>query len=136
MSLPGEVTLRTLIVEDNAAYRLIIRDALKTLFPSMVIQEASEGKEAIQKVGAFQPQLIFMDIRLPDENGLHLTGRIKKSHPDTKVIIMTGFDSVEYREAAVRCGANDYIAKDSLNPGQLETLVKSVLSSGSQQGNN
>ena len=127
MSFPGEVKLRTLIVDDNAPYREIIKDTLKTLFPTMIIQEASEGNEAIQKIGTFQPQIIFMDIRLPDENGLHLTERIKTSHPDTKVIILTGYDSVEYREAAIRCRANGYIAKDSLNPGQLETLIKSLI---------
>ena len=93
----------------------------------MVIQEASEGNEAIQKVGVFQPQLILMDIRLPDENGLHLTEKIKASHPDTKVIIVTGYDSVEYREAAARCGANGYIAKESLNREQLETLIRSLV---------
>jgi DNA-binding NarL/FixJ family response regulator len=127
MSFPGEGKLRTLIVEDNASYREIIRDTLITLFPSIVIQEASEGNEAIHKIGIFQPQLIFMDIRLPDENGLHLTERIKTSHPDTKVIIMTSYDSMEYREAAIRYGANGYISKDSLNPGQLEKLVKSII---------
>ena len=127
MSFAGDVKLRTLIVEDNAPYREIIRDTLKTLFPTMIIQEASEGNEAIQKVGAFQPQLIFMDIRLPDDNGLHLTERIKTSHTDTKVVIMTGFDSVEYREAASRCGANGYIDKDSLNSGQLEKLFKPLV---------
>ena len=127
MSFPGEVKMRTLIVEDNASYREMIRDSLNTLFPSMVIHEASEGNEAIRKVGVFQPQLIFMDIRLPDENGLRLAERIKASHPDTKVIIMTNYDSVEYREAATRCGANGYIAKDSLTPGQIEKLVKSAV---------
>jgi DNA-binding NarL/FixJ family response regulator len=127
MSDPGGVKLRTLIVEDNAPYREIIKDTLKTLFPTMIIQEASEGNEAIQKVSAFQPQLIFMDIRLPDENGLQLTERITASHPDMKVIIMTGYDSVEYREAAIRCRANSYVAKDSLNPRELETLIKSLV---------
>lgn len=127
MNFPGEVKLRTLIVEDNAPYREIMKDTLRTLFSTMVIQEASEGKEAIQKVDVFQPQLILMDIRLPDENGLHLTERIKGSHPDTKVIILTGYDSVEYRQAATRCGADGYIAKDCLNPGELQTLIKSLV---------
>ena len=68
-----------------------------------------------------------MDIRLPGENGLHLTEKIKTRHPDTKVIIMTSYDSTEYREAAIRYGANGYISKDSLNPGQLEKLVKSII---------
>ena len=93
----------------------------------MDIREASEGKEALQKVGVFQPQLILMDIRLPDENGLHLIKRIKQSHLDTKVIIMTGYDPVEYRGAAIRSGANGYIPKDFLNPGQFETLIKSLV---------
>jgi len=93
----------------------------------MVIEEASEGREVIQKAGASQPQLIFMDIRLPDDYGLHLTKRIKAGNPDTKIIIMTGYDSMEYREAAIGCGANGYIAKDSLNKGQVETLIKSLV---------
>jgi hypothetical protein len=50
MSFPGEVKMRTLIVEDIASYREMIRDSLKTLFPSMVIHEASGGNEAIQTV--------------------------------------------------------------------------------------
>ena len=123
MSFSGEVKIRALIVDDSAAYREIIRDSLKTLFPSMVIHEVSEGNEAIQQVGVFQPQLILMDIRLPDANGLHLTERIKTSHPDTKVVIMTGYDCVEYREAATRCGANGYLAKDSFKPEELEKLI-------------
>jgi DNA-binding NarL/FixJ family response regulator len=127
VSFPGEVKLKALIVEDNASYREIIKDTLTTLFPTIIIQEASEGKEAIQKVGVFQPQLIFMDIRLPGENGLHLTERIKASHPDTKVIILTGYDSPEYEEASTRCGANGYLPKDCLNPAELQTLIKSLV---------
>ncbi len=127
MSFPEEVKVRTLIVEDDAPYREILKDTLKTLFPTMVIQEASEGKEAIQKAGVFQPQLIFMDIGLPDENGLQITERIKTSHPGTKVIILTGYDSVEYRQAATRCGANGYVAKGCLNPEELQTLIKSLV---------
>ena len=127
MSSSGEAQLKTLIVDDNASFRGIIRDTLNALFPSMAIQEASEGSEAIQKVASFQPQVIFMDIRLPDENGLDLTKRIKASHPDTKVIIMTAYDAVEYREAATRFGAQGYFAKDALSTEQLEALIKSLV---------
>jgi len=127
MDFPEEVNVRTLIVEDNALYREALRDTIQSLFPSMVIQEASEGNDAIQKAGVFQPQLILMDIRLPGENGLHLTQKIKTTYPHMKVVIITGYDSVEYREAAIRSGAMGYVAKDSLNPEQLETLIKSLV---------
>jgi len=127
MSSPEEVMLNTLIIEDNANFRRVLKNNLETLFPSMVIHEAAEGNEALQKVDTFRPELIFMDIGLPGENGLQLTQRIKTSYPDTKVIILTSHDTLEYREAAIRCGANCFITKGSLNWEQLETLVKSLV---------
>ena len=128
MDFPGEAKFKTLIVEDNATYRGLLRESLESLFPSMVIQEAVEGKEALQRVESLRPELVFMDIRLPGESGLQLTARIKTSYPDTKVIILTSYDTLEYREAAARCGATCFIAKDSLNFGQVEMLVTSALS--------
>jgi YesN/AraC family two-component response regulator len=121
------LNLKTLIVEDNASFRGMLKDRLKTLFPSMVIQEAAEGNEALQKVDAFQPDLIFMDIQLPGENGLQLTKKIKTKYLNTKIIILTGYDSLEYREAAIRSGGNCYILKDSLNYVQLENLLKTLV---------
>ncbi len=128
MDFKGEVKLKALIVENNAFFRRMLKENLLARFPSMVIQEAEEGKEALQRVQALQPELIFMDLQLPGENGLQLTKKIRTSHPGTKVIILTGHDIPEYREAATRCGANAFITKDSLNAGQVEELVKSLLS--------
>ena len=65
--------LRTLIVDDNALFRQTFKEILQTLFPSMVIHEASERNEALQRVDTFRPELIFMDIRLPGENAFQLT---------------------------------------------------------------
>ena len=80
MDVSGKILdLKVLIVEDNASFRIILNDKLKTLFPSIIIQEAAEGDEALQKMDAFRPDLIFMDIRLPGENGLQLTQKNKGS---------------------------------------------------------
>lgn len=128
MDLPGEVKLKTLIVENNASFRGMLKENLLARFPSIVIQEAEEGTEALQRIEALQPDLIFMDLQLPGENGLQLTKKIKTSYPGTKVIILTGHDILEYREAATRCGADAFIIKDFLKPEQIEELVKSVLS--------
>jgi len=67
------LNLKTLIVEDNASFREILKDKLQTLFSSIVIYEAAEGREALQKLDALEPDLVFMDIRLPGENGIQLT---------------------------------------------------------------
>ncbi len=90
----------------------------------MIIHEASEGNEALQTVDSFHPELIFMDIRLPGENGFQLTHKIKTTCPDIKVMILTGYDILEYREAAIRSGADGFVAKDSL--GQVE-MIKSII---------
>ena len=126
MHFSGEgLKLNALIVEDNASFSRTLKDSLQTLFPSMVIHEAGKGEEALQKVDTFHPQLIFMDIRLPGENGLELTQKIKVTHPETRVMILTSYDTQEYREAAVRCGANCFIPKDSMSRKLLETFVRS-----------
>ena len=108
------LNLKTLIVDDNALFREVLKETLQPLFPSMVIYEAAEGIEALQVVDSQKPDLVFMDIRLPGENGIQLTQKIKTSYPNTKIIILTSYDSLEYREAAIRSGGSGYISKDSL----------------------
>ena len=122
--------LKTLIVEDHALFRQTFKEGLQALFPSMMIQEAAEGRDGLQKVDTFHPELIFMDIQLPGENGLELTKRIKASYPHIQIIILTSHDIPEYREAASRCGASCLMGKGSLNWKVIEILVKSIASVG------
>jgi DNA-binding NarL/FixJ family response regulator len=117
--------LKALIVEDNAFFRSAFKETLQRLFPSMVIEEASEASEVLQRVDSFLPNLIFMDIQLPGGNGLQLTKKIKADHPDISVVIVTSHDIPEYREAAVQYGAKCFLPKDSLNWREIETLIKS-----------
>ena len=121
------LNLKTLIVEDNASFREILKDKLQTLFSSMAIYKTAEGREALQKLDALEPDLVFMDIRLPGENGIQLTQKIRAKYPNTKVIILTSYDSLEYRRAAIQSGGNCYIPKDSLNNIQIEKLVKTLI---------
>lgn len=118
--------MRTLIVEDNATFRKTFRDILCNIFPFMVVEEAMDGSEALEKIESFLPQLIFMDIRLPGETGLQLTRKIKAGHPDVVVIILTDYNLPEYREAAFDSGADDFVIKGSLNPADIEALVRSI----------
>ena len=117
---------RILIVEDNDAYRKSLRDALQKSFPEIAIDEATNGREALQKVDPFPPNLIFMDIRLHDEkNGLELTKEIKTTHPNIHVVILTYCDMPEYRTAASEYGVEGFLVKASLGQKELEELVKS-----------
>jgi DNA-binding NarL/FixJ family response regulator len=118
---------RTLIVEDNPLFRQTIADILSTQFPSMVVEEAADGKTALQKIEDAIPELVFMDIKLPGENGLHLTEHIKKRHPEIVVAILTSYDWPEYRDAAYKFGANYFIMKGSSTNKEIVELIESIL---------
>ncbi len=104
---------RILIVEDNAFFLQFLKETLHSRFPSVDILEAANGEEALQKIRTFPPDTIFMDLRLPGENGLELTKKIKAQYPNIIIIILTNYDLPEYREAAYQCRANHFLPKDS-----------------------
>jgi DNA-binding NarL/FixJ family response regulator len=118
---------RTLIVEDNPLFRQTILDILSAQFPSMVLEEAADGKTALERIDDALPDLIFMDIKMPGENGLHLTEHIKRKHPEVVVVILTSYDWPEYREAAYKFGANYFIMKGSSSNKEIVELIESIL---------
>jgi len=126
---------KTLIVEDSLAFRQTLMDILRTKFPGMVLEEAADGKEALRQVSAILPDLIFMDIRLPGENGLQMTQKIKRKHPQIKIIILTSYDLPEYREASARYGADNFIIKGSATSGGILSLVESILKDAGYNNN-
>jgi DNA-binding NarL/FixJ family response regulator len=122
--------LRVLIVEDNLIFREAFKKSLFDYFPSMVIEEAAKGDEALEKIKGGPPHLIFMDIRLPGVNGLQLTQRIKKDFPDINIGILTDYDLPEYRQAAVQYGADRFYVKNSFKWDELEGFVQSISPGG------
>jgi two-component system response regulator YesN len=124
----GITMVKILLVEDNASLRQSLKEILHLQFPSMVIEEAAEGNEALRKVGAFLPDLIFMDIKLPGKSGLYLTKKIKKDHPKIIIVILTCYDSPAYRDAAFECGADHFIGKGTLIWKEIEALIRSISS--------
>ena len=119
---------KMMLVEDNVIFRELLRDSLRHKFPLMEIAEAGNGVEALKMIDSLSPNLIFMDIKLPGENGLKLTEKIKKIHPDTIIIILTSNDLPEYREAAFRFKADYFCSKGSMTNEEVIRLVKSILS--------
>jgi len=124
MVMPGG--LKVLIVEDSALFRQLFKKALHDRFSSIEIYEAADGEEALQKIESLRPNLIFMDIGLPGENGLELTKQVKARYPNIIVIILTGYDLPEYREFSSRY-ADYFFSKDSSTTDNIFTLVESIL---------
>ena len=118
---------KTMLVEDSSSFRKTIKYNLQDQFPSMDIIEAADGVEAFQKIDGHPPNLIFMDISLPGENGLELTRKIKADYPGVIIIILTSHDSPEYREAAARYKANYFFSKGAIATDEILKLVKSII---------
>jgi CheY-like chemotaxis protein len=100
-----------LLVEDNVSFRHALSDILLSYFPLMGVEEASDGKEALGKVEYQRPDLIFMDIQLPGENGLEITRQIKRVYTDIVIVILTSCGLPEYRQQAFRNGADCFLSK-------------------------
>jgi len=121
---------RVLIVEDSTIFRTLLKETLQSRFPLMEILEAADGEKAMKEITACLPNLVFMDIKLPGENGLDLTAKIKAKYPDVIVILLTSYDTPEYREAAVKAKADHFLAKGSSSREGILRLVESFLGGG------
>jgi CheY-like chemotaxis protein len=119
---------KILLVEDNVTFRQVLKQSLHECFPCLLITEAVDGEEALRKIDTLLPNLIFMDINLPGENGLELTRKIKATHPETPIIILTSHDLPEYRQVAYEHGANSFLVKGSFTLRELVTMVESFIS--------
>lgn len=119
-------SFRVLIVEDSTLFRQLFKETLHNRFSLVEFYEAIDGEEALLQVESLRPNLIFVDIRLPGENGLQLTQKIKARYPNIIIIILTGYDLPEYREASSQY-ADYFFSKDSLITRNILTLVESIL---------
>jgi two-component system response regulator DevR len=102
---------RILIVDDHEVVRLGLR-ALLDRHPNFeVVAEASNAKEAIERVSTYRPDVVVMDIRLPGTSGVEACQQIVEAHPATKVIMLTSYAEDEMLFAAIRAGAAGYVLK-------------------------
>jgi len=118
--------LKILIAEDNDDFRQSLKDVLVRRFPTMVVDEAIDGNDALLQGNGHHHDLIFMDISMPGKNGLEVTRAIKDSDPETVVCLITNYDLQEYRDAAEECGADHFVIKDDLSESLIFGLVTSI----------
>ena len=105
--------VRILIVDDHA----VVREGLKTILEAegnlKIVGEAGDGREALEKAEELKPDVIFMDITMPDLSGIETTRLILERLPAVRIIILSMHASNEYVIRAIRAGARAYILKES-----------------------
>jgi two-component system chemotaxis response regulator CheY len=103
------MTRTVLVVDDSSLQRSIITGALGDYFN--VVGEAENGREAVELFESTQPDLVTMDIMMPEMDGVEATDRIKQTTDETKVMMCTSVEQAEKMKQAVRAGADEYVTK-------------------------
>ena len=121
--------IRVLLVDDQALVRAGFRMILDAEPEMEVVGEAADGREAIDQVRALRPEIVLMDIRMPELDGLEATRRILAGGDEApKILMLTTFDLDEYVYEALRAGASGFLLKDT-PPEQLVSAIE-VISQG------
>jgi DNA-binding NarL/FixJ family response regulator len=121
------VTLGVLIADDQALMRAGFRMILAAEPDLEVVGEATTGHEAVAEAGRLRPDVVLMDVRMPEMDGIEATRRLLDGNGDTKVVMLTTFDMDEYVYEALRAGASGFLVKD-VPPEQLIAGIRSVAS--------
>lgn len=118
---------KVLIVDDELLVRNYIRSLLDWKnFGFEVCGEAANGMEALEKVEAYKPELVIMDISMPVMDGVVLSGRIAKEYPHSRMFALSGYDDYQYVRRTLTNGAIDYILKDRLDEEELGRILNQV----------
>jgi DNA-binding NarL/FixJ family response regulator len=119
--------LGVLIADDQALMRAGFRMILEAEPDLEVVGEATTGHEAVAEAGRLRPDVVLMDVRMPEMDGIEATRRLLDGNGDTKVVMLTTFDMDEYVYEALRAGASGFLVKD-VPPEQLIAGIRSVAS--------
>ncbi len=122
--------IRVLIADDQELIRQSLSFVLDAQADITMVGTASNGREAIELVRKEKPDVVLMDIRMPEVDGVECTRLVKAAYPQIKVIILTTFDDDEYVFGALRYGASGYLLK-GVSVSELANAVREVVRGGS-----
>lgn len=117
--------MRIMVVDDHAVVRQGIKAVLETVDGIEVVGDTGDGEEAIRLVGELDPNVLVLDVNMPDPDGLEVTRRLREDGCDCRILILSMHDDPEYVLQALRAGADGYLLKES-DPQELRTAVASV----------
>jgi DNA-binding NarL/FixJ family response regulator len=117
--------IRVLLADDQELVRSGFRLILELADGIEVAGEAADGREALNLAKELQPDVVLMDVRMPELDGIEATRRIRQAGLESRVLVLTTFDLDEYVYAAVQAGASGFLLKDAPRE-QLVTAVRTV----------
>jgi two-component system, NarL family, response regulator LiaR len=117
--------IRVMIVDDHPVVRQGIKSLLGEEEDIEVVGEAVNGRDALEKVEIFKPDVILMDLVMPEMTGIEAIEKITASHPDARILVMTSFAADDKVFPSIKAGALGYLLKDS-DPEDLIRMIRQV----------
>lgn len=118
-------TVKILLCDDNENFRTLLSEYIKSLPNAEVVGQAVDGVDVIEKTESLNPDLVLMDLSMPNQSGLDATKAIKEKWPDKSVIILTLYEDSVYKELADEFNADGFIAKSSIK-AQLPSVITQI----------
>ena len=115
--------IRILLADDHANIRAALRDLLDLVTGVEVVGEAANGREAVDLCNALEPDVVIMDLRMPELDGIEATRIIKSTHRGTRVVAHSAYASPDLTRAMADAGADDFVIKGTLSLDYLEALA-------------
>jgi len=125
-AVPSTKLIRVLLADNHTLVRAGLRALLQNIEGIQVVAEAGDGREAVHLIAVHQPDLVLMDIAMPEMNGLEATAHVVKEFPQVRVIILSMHANEEYVLQALRTGAMGYVLKDA-GISELELAVRAIV---------
>jgi DNA-binding NarL/FixJ family response regulator len=123
----GSPSIRILIADDHTLFRDGLRALLGSILDADVVGEAATGEEAVARAAELAPDVILMDIQMPDVNGIEATRRILENNPNVGIVVLTMFEDDDSVFAAMRAGARGYILKGA-DQNEMLRAIRAVAS--------
>ncbi|MCX7909256.1 MAG: response regulator transcription factor [Ignavibacteria bacterium] len=123
--LPNEI--KVIIADDHEIVRAGIKRILSTEKRIKILAEAEDGKIALSLINEYRPDLVLLDINMPELDGIQLTKILKETYPDLIVIMLTAFEDYHNVERALSAGADGYLSKDISPSFLVDAIYKAVL---------
>ena len=117
--------IRVLVADDHELFRAGVRSLMQGFAGVEIVAEACNGREALRLCKTHRPDVVLMDIMMPELNGLDATARISAISPQTRTIMLSMNDNEEYVLQALRLGATGYLLKN-ISPHELELAIRAV----------
>jgi len=114
---------RVLIADDQTLFRSGLARLLEEDPRVQIVGQAVDGLDAVKQAGTLKPDVVLMDLKMPNLDGVEATRKIVNEHPEIRVLVLTTFDADSYVLHALRAGASGYVLKDS----QAPAIVSSIL---------